>query len=60
MSQALGMAQRDESFPQHLPLYVCFNPYFPDPTDAAAERQRLEQKLKHGVRLVTGMYLQVS
>ena len=54
------MAQKDKSFPKHLPLYVCYNPYFPDNADLAAERHRLEQKLKHGNGLITGIYLQVS
>ena len=44
----------------HLPLYVCFNPYFPNPADAAAERNRLEEKLKYSNSRISGIYLQVS
>ena len=58
--QALDLAQKDKSFPQHVPLYVCFNPYFPDQPDLAAERRRLKQKLEQGGSLITGIYLQVS
>ncbi|MCJ1354265.1 MAG: hypothetical protein MMC33_004252 [Icmadophila ericetorum] len=57
-SQALEMAQKDKRFPKHLPLYVCFNPYFPDDADLAAERHRLKQKLEQGTGLITGIYLQ--
>jgi hypothetical protein len=58
--QAVRMAREDKSFPTQLPLYVCFNPYFPDKTDLSGERRRLEEKLKHGSGLVKGIYLQVA
>ena len=54
------MAQNDKSFPTELPLYVCFNPYFPDKADLLCERRRLEEKLKNGSGLVRGIYLQVA
>ena len=37
-------------------LGVCFNPYFPDPVAAEAERQRLRQKLQ--TRMPTHVWLQ--
>jgi hypothetical protein len=40
------------------PLYVAFNPYFPNSVDAAEERQRLAGKLATG--LVCGVYLQMG
>lgn len=57
--QALGMAQEDSDFPEHLPIYICFNPYFPEKEDRAAEKRRLEEKLERGGSLVRGIYLQV-
>ena len=54
------MAHNDESFPRELPLYVCFNPYFPETADLSCERRRLEQKLKNGSSLIRGIYLQVA
>ena len=58
--QAMRMAQDDKSFPTEVPLYVCFNPYFPDKADLSCERRRLEGKLKVGSGLVRGIYLQVA
>ena len=60
MLQALDMAEKVDSFAHSLPLYACFNPYFPDEGDLAAEKQRLEQKLRHSGSLVKGIYLQVD
>ena len=60
MLQALEMAGTVKSFADGLPLYACFNPYFPDEGDLAAEKQRLEQKLRHSGSLVKGIYLQVD
>ena len=60
MLQALKMAADVESFADGLPLYACFNPYFPDEGDLAAEKRRLEQKLRHSGSLVKGIYLQVD
>ena len=60
MLQVLEMAGAVESFADSLPLYACFNPYFPDKGDLAAEKQRLEQKLRHSGSLVKGIYLQVD
>jgi len=54
------MAQKDKSFPKHLPLFVCFNPYFPDKADLAAEKQRFQQKMSDGNSLITGIYLQAG
>lgn len=58
--QAMRIAQDDKSFPTELPLYVCFNPYFPDKADLSCERRRLEEKLRNGSCLVRGIYLQVA
>ena len=60
MLQALDMAAEVDSSAHSLPLYACFNPYFPDEGDLAAEKQRLEQKLRHSGSLIKGIYLQVD
>lgn len=54
LAQARPIVIRD------LPLFVAFNPYLPDGTQAAAERDRLRAKLTTDPGRIAGVYLQMG